>query len=125
MRPDYDFDSGRPNPYLARLATRTNLFESDPDVLGGTPVFSGTRVPVRALFDHLAGGGSAAEFLDDYPSVTAAQVVASLELAGDTLSNVLSVPLVEHLLADARRRIQPLGEAKGYLTDEDVFRDIS
>ena len=50
----------------------------DPDVMGGVPVFAGTRVPVRILVEHLAGGYSLDDFLDDYPSVSREQAVALL-----------------------------------------------
>ena len=46
------------------------VIHRDPEILGGTPVFVGTRVPAQALTDYLAGGHSPAEFLDDFPSVT-------------------------------------------------------
>lgn len=52
---------------------------SDPDILGGTPVFVGTRVPVRILLDYLSGGDPLGEFLDNYPTVSRAQAVAALE----------------------------------------------
>jgi uncharacterized protein (DUF433 family) len=58
---------------------------SDPEILGGTPVFAGTRVPVSALIDYLEGGHSLAEFLDDFPSVKREQAVAALELAKQAL----------------------------------------
>jgi len=45
--------------------------ERSPDILGGTPVFAGTRVPVRTLIDYLGAGDSVAAFLDDFPSVSA------------------------------------------------------
>ena len=45
------------------------VIHSDPDIVSGTPVFVGTRVPVRTLFDHLAAGDSLEVFLDDFPSV--------------------------------------------------------
>ncbi len=51
----------------------------DPDILGGTPVFVGTRVPVKALLDYIAGGHTLDDFLDDFPTVTRAQAVAVLE----------------------------------------------
>lgn len=51
----------------------------DPDVLGGTPVFRGTRVPFQALLDYLEGGQTLAEFLDDFPTVTREVAIASLE----------------------------------------------
>ena len=48
----------------------------DPDVMGGAPVFSGTRVPVQTLFDYLEAGESIDEFLEGFPSVTRKQVIA-------------------------------------------------
>lgn len=51
----------------------------DPDILGGTPVFRGTRVPVQTLLDYFSGGQSLNEFLDDFPSVTHDQAVEVLE----------------------------------------------
>jgi uncharacterized protein (DUF433 family) len=56
-----------------------------PDVMGGTPVFSGTRVPVQALLDYLEDGESIDEFLAGFPSVTRQQVIAFLEEAKDRL----------------------------------------
>lgn len=57
----------------------------DPDILGGVPVFAGTRVPLRALIDYLVGGHPLAEFLDDFPSVGRDQAVAALRLAAEAL----------------------------------------
>lgn len=65
----------------------TEVINIDPEVLGGTPVFSGTRVPIESLFDHLETGISLSEFLDDFPSVTHEQAVEVLELAGKVLSS--------------------------------------
>jgi uncharacterized protein (DUF433 family) len=56
-----------------------------PDVMGGTPVFSGTRVPVQTLLDYLEDGESIDEFLAGFPSVTRQQVIAFLEEAKDRL----------------------------------------
>ena len=53
----------------------------DPEILGGTPVFVGTRVPARTLFDYLEAGESLNEFLEDFPSVTREQAVVALQLA--------------------------------------------
>ena len=53
----------------------------DPDVLGGTPVFRGTRVPFQALLDYLEGGQTLTEFLDDFPTVTRDAAIAALEHA--------------------------------------------
>jgi uncharacterized protein (DUF433 family) len=62
-----------------------SVVHSDPDILGGTPVFVGTRVPVRTLLDYLEAGDSLNEFLEDFPSVTREQAVAALELAKQML----------------------------------------
>lgn len=56
-----------------------------PDILGGTAVFSGTRVPVQTLLDYLEAGDSIDDFLDGFPSVNREQVVSFLELAKDRL----------------------------------------
>ena len=53
----------------------------DPEILGGEPVFAGTRVPVKSLFDHLEAGDSIEEFLEGFPSVHRKQVIALLEEA--------------------------------------------
>lgn len=57
----------------------------NPEILRGTPVFAGTRVPVRNLLDYVEGGYTLDEFLDDFPGVTKAQVVAFLEQASAKL----------------------------------------
>ncbi|MGZ8709757.1 MAG: DUF433 domain-containing protein, partial [Thermoanaerobaculia bacterium] len=62
-----------------------DIVHSDPEVVSGTPVFVGTRVPVQALLDYLEGGESIEEFLDDFPSVSREQAVAFLEEAGRAL----------------------------------------
>ena len=54
---------------------------SDPDILGGTPVFLGTRVPIRILFEHLAAGDPLEVFLEDFPSVSRELAVQILEYA--------------------------------------------
>jgi len=56
------------------------VIHSNRDILGGTPVFVGTRVPVKTLYDYLEGGDSLDEFLNDFPSVGRDQAVAALEL---------------------------------------------
>lgn len=58
-----------------------SVIHSDSEILGGTPVFVGTRVPVQTLIDHLEGGYSVDEFLDNFPSVRREQVNAFLEQA--------------------------------------------
>lgn len=67
----------------------SELLSSDPEVMSGAVVFKGTRVPVDALFENLAGGVSLEEFLDDFPTVQRAQVEAVLLLAAEDLKNRL------------------------------------
>ncbi len=62
-----------------------SIIEVSLDVLHGTPVFAGTRVPVKTLFDYLKGGDALADFLDDFPTVSREQAVKALELAGEDL----------------------------------------
>ena len=57
------------------------LVDRNPDILGGTPVFAGTRVPVRILMEHLEAGDRLDEFLEDYPTVSRNQAIALLERA--------------------------------------------
>jgi uncharacterized protein (DUF433 family) len=68
----------------------SSVVRSDPDILGGTPVFIGTRVPVHALIDYIEGGHSLEQFLDDFPTVAREIAIAALEQAK------------AHLIADAR-----------------------
>jgi uncharacterized protein (DUF433 family) len=72
------------------VSKKALVVHSDPEILGGTPVFVGTRVPFQNLLDYLEGGDTLEEFLDDFPSVTREQAIAALEQAK------------EALLADAR-----------------------
>jgi uncharacterized protein (DUF433 family) len=64
-----------------------NFINIEPEILGGQPVFKGTRVPVDTLFDHLENGISINEFLDDFPSVTREQVIAVIEIAAKLISS--------------------------------------
>lgn len=64
-----------------------SIVHSDPQIMGGEPVFVGTRVPVQNLLDYLEGGDSLDEFLEDFPSVKREQAVAALEYAGHILIN--------------------------------------
>jgi uncharacterized protein (DUF433 family) len=59
----------------------THLITVDPEIHSGTPVFAGTRVPIKTLFDHLEAGDSLEVFLDDFPSVSRDLAVAVLEQA--------------------------------------------
>ncbi|HAJ57863.1 MAG TPA: hypothetical protein DCP31_00190 [Cyanobacteria bacterium UBA8543] len=66
----------------------SSVISASPDVMGGTPVFAGTRVPVQTLLDYLKAGESIDDFLDGFPSVTREQVIALLEEAGKQLIGV-------------------------------------
>jgi len=68
------------------MPSATAVVHSDPDILGGTPVFVGTRVPFRNLIDYLERNHSLDEFLDSFPTVSRAQVVAALEAAHEAVS---------------------------------------
>jgi uncharacterized protein (DUF433 family) len=59
---------------------------SDPEIMGGAPVFVGTRVPLRNLIDYLEGGYTLDEFLDHFPSVSREQAIAALEDAHEVLT---------------------------------------
>ncbi len=61
------------------------FLQSDPDIMSGTPVFVGTRVPVRTMMEYLEAGDSLVDFLDDFPSVSRQQAVGALELANEML----------------------------------------
>jgi uncharacterized protein (DUF433 family) len=69
----------------------TTVVHSDPDILGGTPVFVGTRVPLQNLIDCLGGGYSLDEFLRQFPSVRREQAQAALDLAREALEAKLVV----------------------------------
>ena len=63
------------------MAPETPLITSSPDIMGGTPVFAGTRAPVQTLIDYLEGGETIDDFLQGFPTVSREQVIALLEEA--------------------------------------------
>src|SRR5277367_214927 len=63
------------------MASLTSVIAKDPDILGGTPVFRGTRVPFQALLDYIEGGQTLDEFRDDFPTVTREAAIDALEHA--------------------------------------------
>ena len=73
--------------FIMPIPTLESVVRCDPDVLGGTPVFAGTRVPIKNLVDYLAAGDPLERFLDHFPSVTRDQAVAALEIAGSLLTS--------------------------------------
>ena len=64
------------------MLKNSSIISASPEVMGGTPVFTGTRVPVQTLLDYLMAGESIDDFLDGFPTVTRKQVLAFLEEAG-------------------------------------------
>jgi len=65
----------------ALMNSRTDVIIKDPEILGGTPVFRGTRVPFKNLLDYLEGGHTLDKFLEEFPSVTREAAIAALEYA--------------------------------------------
>ena len=68
------------------MTNRASVVDSDPEILGGTPVFVGTRVPLRNRFDYLERGHDIDEFLDAFPSVSREQAIRVLENAHEVLT---------------------------------------
>lgn len=68
------------------MAALAGITHRHPEILSGTPVFVGTRVPVRSLFDYLEGGDTLTEFLHQFPSVKHAQAIAVLDAAYETVA---------------------------------------
>lgn len=67
------------------MTPRKAVVQRSPDILSGTPVFAGTRVPVKTLIDYLEAGDRLEDFLQDFPTVTREQAVAALEIAKEAL----------------------------------------
>ncbi len=87
------------------MASSSNVITRDPEVLGGAPVFRGTRVPFQGLLDYLQGGQTMDEFLDDFPSVTREAAVDALEYAKSlVVDDTRLVEAVNLGLAAAERR---------------------
>jgi uncharacterized protein (DUF433 family) len=70
---------------ISTAPARPRVIHTDPDILGGTPVFVGTRVPVKTLLDYLKAGDSLNLFLDHFPSVSHSMAVGVLQLAEEML----------------------------------------
>lgn len=73
--------------YTHPMAATADIIVKDPEILHGTPVFRGTRVPVKALFDALEAGETLEEFLEGFPTVSREMAVAALEHAHDLLTS--------------------------------------
>ena len=66
------------------------IISASPDIMGGTPVFAGTRVPVQTLLDYLKAGELIDDFLDGFPTVTREQVIALFEEAGKQMIGLVA-----------------------------------
>ncbi len=71
---------------MSDMRALDSVVQIDPEILGGTPVFRGSRVPVKTLLDYLTAGDTLDRFLDDFPTVKRQQTDAALELARDLLT---------------------------------------
>ena len=70
------------------IAIKDSVIHSHKDIMSGMPVFKGTRVSIKNLFDYLAGGHSLDEFLDDFPSVSREQAIRALDMAREVLESI-------------------------------------
>jgi uncharacterized protein (DUF433 family) len=70
------------------MSGSNQVVHSDPEIMGGTPVFVGTRVPVQSLFDYLEAGDSLEEFLEAFPTVEREQAIGALEIAREAVTAV-------------------------------------
>jgi uncharacterized protein (DUF433 family) len=94
LRTGINVRSSGPDWERSVLEAARNVVHADPEIVSGTPVFVGTRVPFVTLVDYPAAGDTLAAFLDDFPSVSREQAVAALQIAQDVL--------LELALANAR-----------------------
>lgn len=83
--PHERFRASRKTTELESLLMQRNVVHADPEIMGGAPVFVGTRVPVSTLFDHLEAGDPLDVFLLDFPSVSREQAIAALKIAREAL----------------------------------------
>ena len=72
----------------ARTAEKIRVVHTDPEIMGGEPVFVGTRVTVKTLFDHLEAGDPLDVFLTDFPSVSRQQAIDALEIAREAVEKI-------------------------------------
>jgi uncharacterized protein (DUF433 family) len=73
---------------VSTMSETKSVVHSDPDILGGTLVFAGTRVPLQNLIDYLSAGDSLEDFLRSFPTVSREQAVAALEQAAEALEHL-------------------------------------
>ena len=73
---------------MSAMTDSRAVVHTDPEIMGGTPVFVGTRVPAQSLFDYLEAGDSLEEFLEAFPTVSREQAIAALEIAREAVTAV-------------------------------------
>jgi uncharacterized protein (DUF433 family) len=78
------------SPFRYHASMKEPIITASPDVMGGTPVFAGTRVPVQTLLDYLKAGESIDDFLEGFPTVTKEQVIAFLEEAEEQIAKMVA-----------------------------------
>ena len=100
-----------------------NVIERDSDTLGGTPVFAGTRVPIRILIEHLEAGDRLDDFLDGFPTVSRSQAIAVLEQA-----KAMLIGKVDEDAADGGRNrsppTRPIGRLFGALKHDGPSKSL-
>ena len=102
---------------------REEVYQSDPEIVSGTPVFTGTRVPVQNLLDYLEGGDTLDDFLEGFPGVSKEQVLAVLEMAKDVLKDIKPGQKVEVMAYDGRLvfiPVKPMKEMRGFVKGVDT-----
>ncbi len=77
-------------PFSYHTSMKEPIITASPDIMGGTPVFAKTRVPVQTLLDYLKAGESIDDFLEGFPTVTREQVVAFLEEAEEQIVKMVA-----------------------------------
>ena len=86
-------------------ASMDGVFHSKKGFVSGTPIFVGTRVPLKNLFDYLAGGHNVDEFLYDFPSVSREQAVRVLDMASEVLESVAYETVARRTGAEAAEKV--------------------
>ena len=86
-------------------ASMDGVFHSREGFVSGTPIFVGTRVPLKNLFDYLAGGHNLEEFLYDFPGVTREQAVRVLDMAGEILESIAYETVARRTGAEAAKKV--------------------
>jgi uncharacterized protein (DUF433 family) len=101
------------------------LIVRDPEIMHGTPVFAGTRVPIQTLLDYLEDGDPLEEFLDDFPSVTREQATELIRLAGQVLLDETPEPPAENQIVNLEELAKQMVEANGKPISAAIIEKLS